>query len=61
MASEMVIELHDRDGAQVVMHALQSFKDRLRSSIDRTHRVLAGFERTYGVNTAHSLAHMAAE
>ena len=61
MGSEMVIELHDRDGAQVVMHALESYKDRLRSSIDRTKRLLAGFEKTYGVSTAHFLAHMAAE
>jgi hypothetical protein len=61
MGSEMVIELHDRDGAQVVMHALESYKDRLRSSIDRTNRLLAGFEKTYGVSTAHFLVHMAAE
>ena len=61
MGSEIVIELHDRDGAQVVMHALESYKDRLRSSIDRTNRLLDGFEKTYGVSTAHFLAHMAAE
>jgi len=61
MGSEIVIELHDQEGAQVVMHALESYKDRLRSSIDRTNRLLAGFEKNYGVSTAHFLAHMAAE
>lgn len=61
MGAEMVIELDDRDGAQAVMHALESYKDRLRSSISRTKRLLAGFEKTYGVSTAHFLAHMAAE
>jgi hypothetical protein len=61
MGSEIVIELPDPEGAQVVMHALESYKDRLRSSIDRTNRLLAGFEKTYGVSTAHFLANMAAE
>jgi len=61
MGSEMIIELNDRNGAQVVLHALESYKDRLRSGIDRTKRLLAGFEKTYGVSTAHFFIHMAAE
>jgi hypothetical protein len=61
MGSEMVIELQDREGMHVVVQALESYKERLRSSVERTKRLLVKFEETYGVSTAHFLTHLAAE
>lgn len=61
MGSEMIIELQGREGVQVVVQALESYKERLRSGIDRTKRLLSRFEETYGVSTAHFLKDTAAE
>ncbi len=58
---QMVIELSDRQGAQAVIHALESYKTRLRASIERTQRRLTEFERRYGVTTMHFLNKMTAE
>jgi hypothetical protein len=55
MGSEIVIELQDREGVQVVIQALESYKERLRSGIDRTKRLLAKFEESHGMSTAHFL------
>lgn len=33
----------------------------MRSSVDRTKRLLAKYEETYGVSTAHFLTHLASE
>jgi hypothetical protein len=57
----MVIELHDRQGVQTVLQALDAYKVRLRASIERTRRQLATFEARYGVDTTHFLHEMTAE
>jgi hypothetical protein len=51
MTVQMVIELPGRRGAQAVVRALDTYKARLRSSIERTQRKLSGFEQRYGVST----------
>ena len=61
MGIQMVIELTDRQGAQVVLHAVETYKARLRASIKRTKSRLTGFEQRYDVTTAHFLAEMTAE
>ncbi len=61
MSIQMVIELSDRQGTQTVLHALETYKTRLRASVERTRRRLTEFEQRYGVTTAHFLAKMTAE
>jgi len=61
MSVQFVIEVDDRDGARVVLNALDAYKAHLRDSIGRTRRRLAGFEKDYGVATREFLAQMAAE
>ena len=61
MGIQMVIELSNPQGAQVVLHALEIYKARLRASIERTKRCLTAFEERYGMSTAHFLAEMTAE
>ena len=61
MSTQMVIELSDRLGVQVVFNALEIYKARLRAGIERTKRRLAGFEERFGVSTTHFLNEMTAE
>ena len=61
MSAQMIIELRDRTGAQMVLQALDAYKVRLRAGIERTKRRLAEFERRYGVDTERFLEQMAAE
>jgi hypothetical protein len=61
MSVSMVIQLRDRDGAQPVTQAIEAYKARLESGIERTRRRLAEFERRYGVSTAQFAERMAAE
>lgn len=61
MTVQMVIELPGRQSAQAVVHALDTYKARLRSSIERTQRRLSGFEKRYGVSTTEFLNTMASE
>ena len=61
MSVQMVIELREKRGAQPVLQAIESYKARLRASIERTQRRLAQFEQQYGVDTAHFLQEMTAE
>lgn len=61
MTVRMVIEVNDKQGAQAVFQALETYKARLRASIARTKRRLAEFEERYGVDTSHFLEDMAAE
>ena len=61
MSVQLTFELRDRQGAETVIQALESYKMRLRASIERTKRRLAQFERRYGVDTARFLKEMAAE
>jgi len=61
MRVQMVIQLQDEAGAQAVMHAVDAYKKRLNSSIERTRRKLTAFEKQYQVDTAHFLQHMTAE
>jgi hypothetical protein len=61
MTVQMVIELPGRQGAQAVVRALDTYKARLRSSIERTQRRLNGFEQRYGVSTTQFLNTMASE
>jgi hypothetical protein len=57
----MVIELREKGGAQPILQAIESYKARLRASIERTQRRLAQFEQRYGVDTAHFVQEMTAE
>ncbi|MFT5368121.1 MAG: hypothetical protein ACI8V2_003084 [Candidatus Latescibacterota bacterium] len=61
MSVQLVIELQEAKGAQAVLHAVDAYKKRLQSSIDRTKRNLAKFEKRYAVETAHFLKEMTAE
>ena len=61
MSVQMVIELKEKGGAQPVLQAIESYKARLRASIERTKRRLADFEQRYGVDTDHFLREMTAE
>ena len=61
MSVQMVIELKEKGGAQSVLQAIESYKGRLRASIERTKRRLAEFERRYDVDTDHFLQEMTAE
>ena len=61
MSVQLVIELREKTGAQLVLQAIESYKARLRASIERTQRRLAQFEQRYGVDTAHFLREMTAE
>ena len=61
MSVELVLEVDSRQGAQTVLNALDAYKARLRSSIERTRRKLLSFEQRYGVTTVKFLEEMAAE
>ena len=61
MSVQLVIELREKRGAQPILQAIESYKARLRASIERTQRRLAEFEQLYGVETAHFLRKMTAE
>lgn len=61
MSVQMVIELREKQGAQPVLQAIESYKARLRACIGRTRRRLTQFEQRYGVDTVHFLQEMAAE
>lgn len=61
MSVQMIIELQDGKGAQTVVQALDAYKTRLRSGIERTKRRLRDFEARYGVDTDHFLCTMTAE
>ncbi len=57
----MVIELREKQGAQPVLQAIESYKIRLRAGIERGRRHLSRFEQRYGVDTAYFLQEMTAE
>jgi hypothetical protein len=61
MSIYMVIELPDRGSVQIVVQALEVYKERLRASITRTKRRLATFEVRYRVDTTHFLHDMTVE
>ncbi len=61
MSIHFVIEMQKEQTAQSVMRALDSYKVRLRNSVERTQRRLADFETRYQVTTAHFLKKMTAE
>ena len=57
----MVIELGDRQAAETVQRALESYQARLRASIERTRRRLASFEEQYATSTDRFLQELSAE
>lgn len=61
MSIHFVIEMQREQTAQSVMRALDSYKARLRNSVERTQRRLAEFETRYQMTTAHFLENMTAE
>jgi hypothetical protein len=61
MSVQMVIEVSDRRGTQTIISAMETYKARLRLSIERTKRHLGEFEARYSTTTEHFLAEMAAE
>jgi len=61
MGIEMVIELREKQGAEPILQAVESYKIRLRAGIERTRRRLSQFEERYGVDTTHFLREMTAE
>ena len=61
MSTQLLIELPNKEGAQVVLQALESYKARLKASILRTKHRLGEFEQRYQVSTDYFLKRMAAE
>jgi hypothetical protein len=61
MSVQVVIELSGQQGVQAVLQALETYKVRLRTSVERTRRRLSEFERRYGVTTEYFLNDMTAE
>ena len=61
MSTQLLIELPNKEGAQVILHALESYKARLQASIERTKRRLGEFEQRHQVSTDYFLTQMAAE
>ncbi|OGO40587.1 MAG: hypothetical protein A2Z03_02320 [Chloroflexi bacterium RBG_16_56_8] len=61
MSVQMVIEFSDRQGAQVAIQALETYKVHLRAAIERTRHHLAEFEQRYAATTAQFLDNMTAE
>ena len=61
MSVHMVIELDESSGAHAVVQAVESYKARLRASIQRTQRRLAEFESKYHISTDRFLVEMTAE
>lgn len=61
MSVHLVIELRDASGARTVLQALDAYKARLKTGIERTERRLAVFESRYKVDTGRFLREMAAE
>jgi len=53
MSVRMVIELNGQADASLFLQAIESYKRRLRASIERTRRRLSEFEGWYGVDTFH--------
>lgn len=58
---ELVLEMTNQQSAQAVRNALESYKTRLRASIQRTRRRLRTYEERYNVQTETFLREMAAE
>ena len=61
MSVQVVIELSGQQGVQAVFQALETYKARLRASVERTRRRLTEFEQRYGVTTGYFLDEMTAE
>ena len=61
MSVQMIIELHEKQGAQPILQAIESYKARLQSGLERTQRRLAQFEQRYGVDTEQFLREMTSE
>ncbi len=61
MTERMVIEFDEVGAYRSVLSAIDAYKQRLRASIARGRRQLAGFEEKYGVDTQFFLTNMAAE
>lgn len=61
MSVQLVIEVREKRSAQPILQAIESYKARLRASIERTRRYLARFEQRYGVDTVYFLQEMTAE
>lgn len=61
MTTRMVIEFDEAQAYRSVLSAIDAYKQRLRTSIARSRRLLTLFEERYSVSTDHFLTHMAAE
>lgn len=61
MSVQVVIELSGQQGVQAVLQALETYKTRLRASVERTRRRLSEFEQRYAVTTEYFLDEMTAE
>jgi hypothetical protein len=61
MSVQMVIEMSDRRGTQVILSALEAYKARLQMSVERTRRRLREFESRYQTTTEHFITEMTAE
>lgn len=61
MSIQMVIEMQNELGQHAILSAIESYKQRLQTSVARGQRHLAAFEARYGVATDYFLANMTAE
>lgn len=61
MSIQMVIEMENRQTAQSILSALETYKARLQAGIERSRRRLTEFEERYDVETEQFLREMTAE
>lgn len=61
MSVRLVIELQEKESAQSILQAVETYKARLRAGIERTQRRLTQFEQRYDVDTSQFLEEMTAE
>ncbi|MFQ5641737.1 MAG: hypothetical protein ACE5IR_27495 [bacterium] len=61
MSVQLTFKLSDQKSVNTILQALETYKARLRDSIERTNRQLKNFENSYKVTTDFFLKKMSAE
>lgn len=61
MTTRLVIEFEAEHGYRSVLSAIEAYKSRLHTALERSRRLLARFETKYGVDTETFLSAWAAE
>ena len=61
MTTRMVIEFEAEQGYRSVLSAIEAYKARLHTAVERSRRLLVSFETKYGVDTETFLSGWTAE